>query len=117
MASTRNKNTLGNYKLEVREDKKVLHYSLNEEAGVSYSTHFPGAGLMPGQLPRQKLSGNPIDIESFLFGINATNLVVPGTCLVPEIKELKPVNIYKKPENVIMPYPLVIDRNRPFPCP
>jgi hypothetical protein len=118
MASTRNINTPGNYSLEQRQYKQNQQYTLykNSQYGEAYSTKMPGNGLLPGQLPVEKLSGNPIQIESFLFGINSTNLVNPEPCLVPELKCLETANIYAKPAT-IMPLPLVIERNRPFPCP
>jgi hypothetical protein len=118
MASTRNINTPGNYALEEKQYKHAQQYSLykNSQYGEAYSTKMPGNGLLPGQLPANQLSRNPTEIESFLFGINSTNLVNPEPPLVPELKCLETANIYKKPAN-IMPLPLVIEKNRPFPCP
>ena len=57
---------------------------------------------------------NPIDIESFLFGINSTNLVKPEPILHPKLNQLPVLNIYPDKET-IMPLPLVIEKNRPFP--
>ena len=119
MASTRNRNTLGNYKLEQKENKGTQNYCLykNSPYGESYNTGLPGYGLLPGNLPRDKLSNNPVETESFLFGIGSTHMVTgPAPCFVPEINSLDQVNIYE-PKKLIMPYPVVIDRNRPFPCP
>jgi hypothetical protein len=114
MASTRNRNTLGNYQLFLKENRDNALYTLNKEAGVSYHTGLPGYGLLPGQLPRDTLSGNPVDTESFLFGINATNLVTPRPCFVPQTQNLPSVNVYV-PKPVVMPAPFVLDRNRPYP--
>jgi len=118
MASTRNKNTQGNYVLEQKQYMQNAQYNLykNSQYGEAYDTKLPGNGLLPGQLPLNKLSHNPIQIESFLFGINSTNLVNPEPVLVPELKCLETANIYRK-QATIMPAPLVIERNRPFPCP
>ena len=118
MASTRNINTPGNYALEQRQYKNNEQYNLykNSQYGEAYITKMPGNGLLPGQFPVNKLSGNPIQIESFLFGINSTNLVNPEPALVPQLKCLETANIYEKPAT-IMPLPLVIEKNRPFPCP
>jgi len=118
MASTRNINTPGNYALEQRQYKENQQYNLykNSQYGEAWSTRLPGNGLLPGQLPRDKLSYNPVQIESFLFGINSTNLVKPEPCLVPELAKLETVNIYEN-KPTLMPLPLVIERNRPFPCP
>ena len=117
MASTRNKNTPGNYCLEQKEYKHSENYTLypNSQYGAAYTTRLPGNGLNPGQFPWSKLSHNPADIESFLFGINSTNLVNPAPPLVPELTCLKTANVFKT-EPVIMPIPQAIPKNqRPFP--
>ena len=116
MASTRNKNTLGNYKLEQLQYMQNEQYNLykNSQYGEAVSTMLPGNGLGVAQISRDQLSHNPIQIESFLFGINATNLVKPEPCLVPEFKKLETADIYKN-KPTIMPLPLVIERNRPYP--
>ena len=119
MASTRNKNTLGNYYLEQREFKHSENYTLypNSQYGAAYNTRLPGVGLLPAQIPGNKLSYNAADTESFLFGINSTNLVNPAPCFVPEIKHLGSANIYEQGP-VFIPEPLVIEKNqRPFPVP
>ena len=119
MASTRNKNTPGNYCLEQKEYKEFSNYTLypNSQYGAAYNTRLAGNGLNPGQLPWTTLSHNPADIESFLWGINSTNLVNPVGPLTPELKCLNTVNVFKtKP--VIMPVPQAIPKyQRPFPIP
>ena len=117
MASTRNINTPGNYALEQREYKQFENYTLypNSQYGAAYNTRLPGNGLLPAQVPWNKLSYNAPDTESFLFGINSTNLVSPAPCFHPEIAQLKSVNIYEK-EPTFIPEPLVVEKNqRPFP--
>lgn len=119
MASTRNRNTPGNYGLEQREYQQSNNYTLypNSQYGAAYNTRLPGNGLLAGQVPWNKLSYNAADTESFLFGINSTNLVNPAPCFVPEIVQLSTANIYDK-GNTFMPEPLVIEKNqRPFPVP
>jgi hypothetical protein len=72
---------------------------------------------LPAQIPWNKLSYNAADTESFLFGINSTNLVNPAPCFVPEINQIGTVNIYEKGVTFI-PEPLVVEKNqRPFPVP
>jgi len=118
MASTRNINTKGNYSLEQRDYRQYENYVLypNSQYGFAYNTRLPGNGLLPGQIPCNKLSYNPIDTESFLFGINSTNLVKPMPCFVPEISKIETTNIYEK-SNIFIPEPLVIENNqRPSPC-
>jgi hypothetical protein len=119
MASTRNRNTPGNYNLEQREYKQSETYTLypNSQYGAAYNTRMPGNGLLPAQIPWNKLSYNAADTESFLFGINSTNLVNPAPCFVPEINQIGTVNIYEKGVTFI-PEPLVVEKNqRPFPVP
>lgn len=119
MASTRNRNTQGNYSLEQKQFEQSSIYSLypNSQYGAAYNTRLPGIGLMPAQIPWNKLSYNAADTESFLFGINSTNLVNPAPCFVPEITKLNSANIYENKPTLI-PEPLVIEKNqRPFPVP
>jgi len=117
MSSTRNKNTPGNYFLEEREYKLSQNYALypNSQYGTAYNTQLPGVGLLPAQIPGNQLSQNSSDIESFLFGINSTNLVNPAPTFTPELKTICSLNIFKKDPTYI-PEPLVIQKNqRPFP--
>jgi len=119
MASTRNRNTPGNYCLEQRQYKNFENYTLypNSQYGAAYNTNLPGNGLLPAQIPWNKLSYNAPDTESFLLGINSTNLVNPTGCFVPEITKLSSTNIFDKTPTYI-PEPLVIEKNqRPFPIP
>lgn len=119
MASTRNRNTPGNYCLEQREYKNSEQYTLypNSQYGAAYNTRLPGNGLNPAQIPWNKLSYNAPDIESFLFGINSTNLVKPARCLRPELATLSSANIYENTP-IYLPEPLVIEKNqRPYPIP
>lgn len=119
MASTRNKNTPGNYCLDNRQNVGIESWQLyiNGANGTAYDTRLPGNGLNPGQLPWKTLSHNPADIESFLFGINSTNLVNPAGPLTPELKYLQTANIFNT-KSVIMPVPQAIPKyQRPFPIP
>jgi hypothetical protein len=119
MASTRNKNTRGNYCLDQKQNVGIETWQLytNGANGYAYDTKLAGNGLNPGQMPWDTLSHNPADIESFLFGINSTNLVTPAPSLTPDLKCLQSANVFtKKP--VIMPVPQAIPKyQRPFPIP
>jgi len=118
MASTRNKNTPGNFCQEQNSFKHSENYTLypNSQYGAAYYTNLPGNGLLAGQIPGNKLSHNAADTESFLFGINSTNLVNPAPCFKPEITKLCSVNIFNK-DPVFIPSPLIIDNERPYPVP
>jgi len=121
MASTRNKNYSGNYCLEQKQFSDSAQYTLypNSQYGAAFDTMMPGNGVNPGQIPWNQLSNNAVQIESFLFGINATNLVDPAPhYIVPELKPLGTVNFFEKSKVVQVPIPLVIEKfQRPFPCP
>ena len=119
MTSTRNKNTCGNYGLEQKQYAGTEGWQLykNGAHGTAYDTKLAGNGLNPGQLPWNTLSHNPADIESFLFGINANNLVNPAGALTPELKYIQSSNLFIT-GNVIMPVPQAIPKyQRPFPLP
>lgn len=119
MASTRNRNTPGDYSLEQFEYSRSRNYTLypNSQYGAAYNTRLPGNGLLPAQIPWNKLSYNAPDIESFLLGINSTNLVNPAPCFKPELATLQSSNIFEKRPTLI-PEPLVVEKyQRPFPVP
>jgi hypothetical protein len=119
MASTRNINTRGNYTLEQKQYKQNETYTLypNSQYGAAYDTKMPGNGVNPGQVPWNQLSNNAPDIESFLFGINSTNLVNPAGPLYPELKSLETANFFEKGPTLI-PEPLTVEKKqRPFPAP
>jgi hypothetical protein len=110
MASTRNKNTFINYQLEQRENEKTENWELyvNGANGYAYDVKEPGFGLNPGQFPMDSFSNNSADVESFLFGINSTNLTKKEKgCFTPEIKKLNTVNLIKE-KQIIMPSPFIL---------
>jgi hypothetical protein len=119
MASTRNKNTPGNYCLEERQYSESRQYTLYEHSayGSAVDTRLPGNGLNPGQFPNNQLSSNSTDIESFLLGVNSTNLVKPQGPLTPQLNCLKTANIFET-RPVYMPNPVIVEKNqRPFVVP
>ena len=119
MAATRNKNTPGNYCLFLKQNEQSDNWMLYEHgaAGHAYDTKLPGNGLNPAQMPANQLSKNSVDIESFLFGTNSTNLVKPAPPLTPELKCLGTANIFTTAP-VYVPEPLVVSKSqRPFPVP
>ena len=89
----------------------------NSQYGTAYKTEFAGNGLLPGQIPWNNLSYNAVNTESFLLGINSTNLVNPAPIFTPQPKFLNSANIYEK-KPIFIPEPLVVEKNqRPFPVP
>ena len=79
MASTRNRNTPGNYQLE--QNLNACNYNLatyiHGTQGQGYTRHLPGDGLIVAQMHSRDLAENYMDIESQLFGIGSTNLENP----------------------------------------
>ena len=118
MASTRNKNTLGDYKLEQRNNTEIREYNTYENSayGAAQQTNFAGDGLLMGRIAAVQLSNNSCDIESQLFGIGSTNLVIPKEFVEPSIKSLQSLTIIDRLP-VLVPEPLVVEKNqRPYPA-
>lgn len=117
MASTRNLNTPGDYKMENQMYENNLNYLIdkNNMYGVPKDTYFPGNGLLMGRIASENLANNYCDIESELFGIGSTNLVDPKPEVKPDIYSFKNLNIMNRVKMVI-PEPLKINENqRPYP--
>lgn len=116
MASTRNKNTPGNYGSQQTQYRLYRDHLMYQHGafGTAYHTNLPGLGLNPAQIPIKKLSYNYTDIETFLLGINSTNLVNPAPPLHPEFKCLKSVNLIEE-KPVLMPEPFTLTpKQRPM---
>lgn len=112
MASTRNINTKNNYCIQQRQfqNNYVYNSNLHSQWGEAYTTNLPTYGLNPPKIPRNKLSQNPIEVESYLFGINSTNLVKPMAPVNPKINELQDLTFFGKLP-LFVPEPLVIRNN------
>ena len=109
MASSRNKNTSGNYALEQYSYNRQIDYStyLNSSCGQAHLNHFAGNGLLMGKRPHTELSHNPTDIEGILYGIGSTNLVNPMTTPVAQLKRLNSLDICDRTP-VIIPSPFAM---------
>jgi hypothetical protein len=117
MASTRSKNTQGDYVLEQRNNTLISQYSAYENSsyGAPVNTHFSGDGLLMGRIAPTKLSDNSCDIESQLFGIGSTNLVIPKEPVHPILKPIQSLSIADRIP-LLIPEPLVVEKNqRPYP--
>lgn len=116
MASTRNKNTIGNYTIETRKNHNYTENLLyiNSAYGMQNNTYLPGDGIVASKLPYTELANNAVDIETYLRGTGATNLInINKPKFIPELKQLKSLCIYKKPQTV-MPLPLIVEtKQRP----
>ena len=111
MASTRSRNTPGDYCVEQRSYQQQSSYTTDRNYAFATPTLLAGDGLLAGQVPDTELSGNPKDIESFLFGIGASNLVAPQTPVNPELKFIPSLSIMNKPQ-LFMPADLIIQNDQ-----
>ena len=105
MASTRSRNTPGNYAMEQNindEHHGYMSYEKSAFYGTVSTTYFPGQGLVGMKTAGMNLASNSADIESQLFGIGSTNLVEPRSPIVPDVYQHQSLNVaYKAP--VIVP--------------
>jgi hypothetical protein len=116
MAFDNNKNTPGDFCMHVRNNEDIISNSLYPHSAWGNPTHIllPGNGLLAGPMHADVLCRNFADIESFLRGIRANDLVNGPFSVVAEMEKLKTLDIIKK-QAPIMPKPLVVSReNRPM---
>ena len=110
MASTRNKNTRTDFKIEQNSQSLARTYVKAFEPALA----FESVGILPTKMSREHFSSNSVDIESALFGINSTNLVEPQATVVPHMKSLPEVKFFERMA-VFLPEPLVVEKSaRPF---
>jgi len=105
MASTRNRNTVGDHALEQHKYARQFEfYDHNKSSylGIAYDTALPGNGLVGMKADSRVLSRNYCDIETELFGIGSTNLVAPKAPVVPDVYKLDTQHLSKK-LNTFMP--------------
>jgi hypothetical protein len=115
MASTRNKNTVGNYELEQNAYLGQFHYKMYENStqGRPLQPNFAGNGLIMGRMGARDLAKNDCDIESYLFGIGSTNLVKPLPRVIPNIKPIDSLNIISRIP-MYVPVALSIEPNQRY---
>ena len=115
MTSTRNKNTQSDYNIHVHQNKNIEDNKLFKLYTRPYNEAMTDLGYRPSYISRDSLSNNPIDIESSLFGIGSTNLVQPQQPIYPSLRNLETIKFFERPNEVIMPQPLIINNDqRPF---
>lgn len=113
MASTRNKNSTGDYKLEQNYNHSFINYNTYVNYGIPTETFHPSNGILSGRVPSNVLSTNSCDIESMLLGIGSSNLENPLPAVNPNINNLKSLQIVHH-NPVYLPQPLEIDKNQRF---
>lgn len=113
MASTRNINNPNDYAMRQRLYTGAYDYLAFTSFCVSPNTAQPEL-YSASFLPRHLLCSNSIDVESQLFGINASNLVTPAKKVTPENKQLPTVSFFDR-QPCYMPQNLTVEPNqRPF---
>ena len=111
MASTRDRNTAGNYRMEQSANTGFVGWNTKLHESVAY---HPGDGLGPARTARSALATNACDIESQLFGIGSANMENPQPIVVPRIAQLKSLAVFDKPK-VMLPEALSVSEvNRPM---
>lgn len=106
MASTRNINTACNYNIERKRDTDASQYT----GLTAYSrTSIPcraGNGLLTGRMHHDDIDANGIDVESFLYGIRATDMTAPSHTAAPDAKPLPWLGLCPTRGAPIMPKPV-----------
>jgi hypothetical protein len=95
MSSTRNLNTIHDYKVKKQESVKINDYMLYRGFSRNDNPALCVLGFN-GNMYAGHLSHNPIDIESTLRGIRSTNLEGPSFKAEPQLKNLPDVEYFNR---------------------
>jgi hypothetical protein len=114
MASTRNINSKSDYNLQYKQNKHISANRTYFGRNNPYCVALPCAGINVGHMQNYALSKNAVDIESFLYGVNSTDLVNPQkqnfNSFKSDIKQLPQVSFFNRLQT-FLPEPLVIENN------
>jgi hypothetical protein len=114
MASTRNINNFNNYCHSQSELKRHRDYVIQPMKRSHNNPAYPNVGInAPQYMPNTELSKNSVDIESRLFGINATNLVNPQKPMYPTLRTLPTKTFFERPYQVFPQFNYYEDNQRP----
>ena len=114
MASTRLKNSTNTYKREQQTYEKRFNNLSYVGQSLHKNNYLPGLGInaprMNNGIIHNILSNNGADVESSLFGIGSTNLVIPKKETCANMNTLKDIQFFQaKPKsNNQFPLPLII---------
>ena len=113
MALDINKNQPGDYRMYLLENVYQVNNQLytNGAAGDPVTVLRAGDGLGVGFAHPRMLAKNDTDIESFLRGIRANDLVNGPFAPTPELNVIPSLNIIKK-TTPIMPQDLTVSRSQ-----
>lgn len=114
MSSTRNKNTPCNYAIERTKNADITQYSGLPEFARAYRPCHASNGLLPAKMHHTELDNNGVDVESFLYGIRATNLAGPSHIATPDTKTLPWMCVYSTRKVPFLPAPINITGNERY---
>jgi hypothetical protein len=119
MASTRSINTPGNFYLKQQATQHGASYVTDRQFAYPNQVLTAGTGLIQGYMGNAVLAQNPQDIESFLFGIGANNLITPAaTPFQAQIMDHSAWTMLDRRVPLVMPRDLVVEPNqRQYPLP
>ena len=111
MASSRNRNTAGDYEMEQAKYNNGSAYLSYVHFGQPVQSYHPGNGLMPAKTCRNELASNACDIESQLLGIGANNLVTPTQKVTPQLKTKQCLDVCSR-KPLFVKEPVVFNKNQ-----
>ena len=95
MASTRNRNTHNDYKLETRLNESFHDYRVYSGYGVNKQPAYFIDGII-GNMHSSNFTSNSVDVESMLRGIRATDLEGESFKVNPEYKKIKELSYFER---------------------
>ena len=98
----------GEYCLRQMSNKHSTNYKTYEGSAINKINLLPCAGILTGPTPNTVLSKNSTDIESFLLGINSSNLVSPKPTFKAELKCSSLISFYDRLQPQL-PTPMVME--------
>jgi hypothetical protein len=75
---------------------------------------FPCSGINVQHVPSNELSRNPVDIETYLYGISANNFINPLPEVVPDLKTFETISFFETPKLYMPVLPPYLQGQRPF---
>jgi len=113
MASTRNRNSDGEYKNWETAQNNVGGRETQVLGDVYSATRIllPDNGLIHGRIPGTRIANNTVDIESNLRGIRANDMVNGAPHMTPDVKKFENAS-FAKSVPLIMPAPLNHEPNQ-----
>lgn len=95
MASTRNKNTSNDYKLETRLNDTFYDYNVYNGYGVNNNPAYFVNGII-GNMHSSNFTDNNVDVESMLRGIRSSDLEDGPFKVEPDFKKTKELSYFER---------------------